>query len=161
MIVGNGDLASEIIDRDGFLFFASGVSNSGEVSEKQYEREYNLLMEQPKNLRLVYPSSIAVFYSSTRYAQHKRWMENTVKMNFPHWVILRLGNITWGKNPHTFINRFREQKKRGEQLDIWDTYRYVVDKDEFHHWLGLIPDRNCEINVGRRMKVADIVKEYV
>ena len=41
-------------------------------------------------------------------------------------------------------------------------YRYVVDKDEFLHWLNMIPPWSCELNIpGRRMKVREIVREYV
>ena len=39
---------------------------------------------------------------------------------------------------------------------------YICDKDEFLHWMDLIPEWPCEMNiVGRRMKVKDIVKEFV
>jgi hypothetical protein len=161
LIVGDGDIASKIIDREGFCFFASGVSFSGETREEEYEREYRLLLEQPKDLRLVYPSSMSVFYAHNRYTQHKIAMELMIHRLFPKWTILRMGNITWGNNPHTLINFFKGQKARGEKLDIQDTYRYIITEEEFHHYLALIPDWNCEMNIGRRMKVEDIVKEYV
>lgn len=163
MIVGNGDIASAIEDRDGLLFFASGVSNSREKRESEYNREKNLLMSQNRSMHIVYFSSLCVFYSNSRYAKHKREMENLVKIFFATWAILRFGNITWGTNQHTLINHLKKQKKNGKKLIIKDTYRYICDKEEFRHWLSMIPkDWSCEMNVpGRRMKVADIVKKYI
>jgi hypothetical protein len=88
-------------------------------------------------------------------------MEALIK-EFPHYTIIRLGNIDWGINPHTIINYLKSEYKAGRPLEIQDVYRYIVSKDEFLYWIGLIPDWNCEMNIpGRRMKVKDIVKEYV
>ena len=39
MIVGNGNIAKVLKDRDDLVFFASGVSNSSCTDEKEYERE--------------------------------------------------------------------------------------------------------------------------
>lgn len=157
MIIGSGDIASVLPNREDLLFFASGVSNSQEIRGEEFRREVDLLLKSQDDFkRIVYFSSLSVFYSDTRYAQHKRRMEKTVK-NFPQYTIIRLGNITWGNNPHTLINYM----KAHPQAEIKDEYRYVCDKDEFLHWINLIPNWNVEINIpGRRMKVAQIVKEY-
>jgi hypothetical protein len=160
VIVGNGDIASVLPERDDLLFFASGVSNSRETRESEYEREEILLREQEAQ-HIVYISSLSVFYSNTRYARHKRHMESEIR-KFPVHTILRIGNISWGTNPHTLINHFRNQVKKGEHLDIQDTYRYIVDKEEFLHWVSLIPEWSCEINIpGRKLKVKEVVDEYV
>ncbi len=160
MIVGNGDIASVITDRKDLLFFASGVSNSKEDRESEYQREIDLLLKQDRSLRIVYFSSLSVFYTDTRYTRHKKTMEALVK-TFPRYTILRLGNITWGKNPHTIINYFREKIRRGEKFEIQDVYRYIVEKDEFLHWLAMIPNWNCEMNItGKRMKVREIIDKY-
>lgn len=162
-VVGDGDVAS-VIPRmyrefDDILFFASGVSNSQETRESEYEREIDLLLEQRRDVHLVYFSSLSIFYSHTRYAQHKRDMEQIVKANFPEHTIIRLGNITWGDNPHTLINYLKAHPK----AEIRDEYRYICDKDEFLHWVRLIPlDFNCDINIpGKRLKIKEIVDEYV
>lgn len=163
MIIGNGDIASALkeVDRDNLLFFASGVSNSLEDRESEYDREVKLLVEQDSNKHCVYFSSLSVFYSTTRYAMHKLIMESKVKLRFETYTIIRLGNITWGDNPHTLINFIRNRIKKGKPFEVQDTYRYIVDKDEFLHWMSMIPDWNCEMNItGRRMKVAEIVRQY-
>ena len=158
MIIGNGDIASVLPDREDLLFFASGVSNSQETRESEYHRERDLLLEQPRDAHIVYLGSLAVFYSETRYTAHKRSMEAIIKHNWSRYTILRLGNIAWGDNPHTLINYL----KAHPEAEIRDEYRYVIDKDEFLHWISLIPSWNCEMNCpGRMLKVQDIVKEFV
>lgn len=163
MIIGDGDIASVLPDREDLTFFASGVSNSQETNEDEYAREYNLLTEQiGKHKHMVYFSSLAIFYSDTRYTQHKRIMEAVTRKLFKNHTIIRLGNIDWGKNPHTLINHLKKQKKEGKKLDIQDVYRYIVNKEEFLHWISLIPTWSCEMNVpGQRMKVEEIAKKYI
>jgi len=160
VIVGSGDIASAIIDREGLLFFASGVSNSQETRESEYQREKDLLLEQDRSKHLVYFGSLSIFYSEGRYAKHKKEVEDLVKENFERHTIMRLGNIVWGNNPHTIINYFRNRIKEGKSLEIQDTYRYIVDKEEFQYWIGMIPEWSCEMNVpGKRMSVVEIANE--
>lgn len=161
MIAGHGDIVGAIADRPDLLFFASGVSNSSEIRESEYRREIELLWHQDHSMHIVYFSSLCIFYSDSRYASHKRTMEDLVKWWFNRYTIMRLGNITWGTNPHTLINFIRNQIRNRQSIEIQDAYRYIVDREEFQHWLGKIPNWSCEINVpGRRMKVRDIVREY-
>ena len=162
MIIGNGDIASVIKDKKGLLFFASGVSNSKEGKESEYQREKDLLLSQDRSKHLVYFGSLCIFYSNSRYANHKRQMEELVKKNFPHYTIFRMGNITWGKNPHTLINYLKARAGAGRPLIIRNTYRYLVDKEELLHWLDMIPKWNCEMNItGQRLKVSRVVDKYI
>ena len=164
MIIGHGDIASilQTKDREDRIYFASGVSNSLEERESEYQREigllFTLLSEQK---HLVYFSSLCVFYSNTRYAEHKKAMENWIKKLFHNYTIMRMGNITWGTNPNTLINFIKNKIRNREPFEVQDVYRYVVDKDEFLHWIDMIPEWSCEMNiVGKQMKVKDIVKEF-
>lgn len=162
MIVGRGDIAKVLgpVDRKDLIFFASGVSNSRETRESEYKREVDLLLEQDKSKKLVYFSSLCVFYSKSRYASHKKHMEDLIKENFPKYIVLRLGNITWGNNTHTLINFFKHKIKKGEDFEVKNTYRYLIDKDELLHWLKMIPEWNCEMNItGKRMKVSAIIRD--
>lgn len=162
MIIGHGDIASVLVDRPGRCYFAAGVSNSAETRLSEFERELCLLRAQLPHLRLVYFSSLSVFYADTPYTLHKLRMEAAVREFFPCYTIVRLGNITWGNNPHTLINTLRAREISGEPQVIHDVYRYVIDAGELRHWLDMIPPWNCEMNItGRRMKVLDIYKEYV
>jgi nucleoside-diphosphate-sugar epimerase len=158
-ILGHGDIASVLKDRHDLLFFASGVSNSKETREEEYNREVQLMMQQDKNKHIVYFSSLCVFTSNSRYAQHKKMMEGTARSYFDKSTIIRIGNISFGVNPHTIINFLKNKIRLGEEIEIQDTFRYIVDKEEFLYWIGLIPDWSCEMNItGERMKVEEIVR---
>ena len=95
MIIGKGDIASVLEDRTDLLYFASGVSNSQEKRESEYQREVDLLLKQDKTKHIVYFGSLCIFYSNTRYAKHKKSMENLVKENFENYALIRLGNINF------------------------------------------------------------------
>lgn len=156
MIIGNGDLASVIIDRQDVTFFASGVSDSKETNPTEFEREKELLSNQPTLKHLVYFSSLCIYYSDTAYANHKRIMEQWVKQWFESYTIIRIGNISWGKNPNTLINYL----KAHPEAEIQKVYRHIIDKEEFQYWLSMIPvgQRN-EMNVpGIRWWVPNLVK---
>lgn len=158
-IIGNGDIAS-VLPKSDLLFFASGVSNSQCNDESAYKRELDLLLDQPRDVHLVYFSSLAVLSSRNRYTAHKRWMELAVKREFPLYTIVRIGNIEFGSNPNTIINYLKNKIASNQEFEVQDVYRYLVSKDEFLYWVNLIPDWSCEMNIpGRRVKVEHIVKE--
>lgn len=162
MIIGHGDIASVLVDHPDRIYFASGVSNSSETRDAAYDREKNLLLSYwPSDKKLIYFSSLCIFYSDTRYAQHKMDMETLVE-GFERYAIIRVGNILFGSNPRTLINHLRIRKAAGLPLEIQDAYRYVVDKGEFLHWLDIMPDDNCIVNIwGRKMTVREIIEEFV
>lgn len=163
MIIGTGDIGTVLkeVDRSDLLFFASGVSNSQETKDKEYQREKGLLLRQNRRSHVVYFSTLSVFYGKSKYIKHKRRMEELIKRTFPKYTIVRLGNISWGSNPHTIINYLRNKIKNNEPFEVHDVYRFVIDRDEFLQWMNFIPKWNCEMNItGRRLKVAEIIKEY-
>lgn len=161
MIVGTGDIASVLNDRDGAIFFAAGVSNSSEKRESEFNREYELLNKQDKNKCIFYFSSIAIddISKNSEYLQHKRRMELFIKSNFENYNIIRIGNITWGANPNTFINYIRNKIKNGEPVEIKDEYKYMIDKEQ----LVLLADNlpligQNQISVfGRMAKVKELI----
>lgn len=162
MIIGHGDIASVLLDRPDRLYFASGVSNSAETRAAEFQREKSLLLKQDRAAHLIYFSSLCVFYSNTPYAFHKLDMERIIKHEFPRHCIVRLGNITWGRNPHTLLNHLRDAFVNVQPVELRDVYRYIISLDEFRHWLELIPPWTCEMNMpGRRLLVKDIYQEYV
>lgn len=132
MIIGNGDIASIIEDREGAIFFAAGVSNSSETRDAEFKREMDLLKAQDTSKCIFYFSSIALDNNSinTPYFNHKRNIEQYIKTNFKNYNIIRIGNITWGSNPNTFINYIKNKKSKGEVVEIKDEYRYMIDKEQ-------------------------------
>ena len=161
MIVGRGDIASVLNDRDGAIFFASGVSNSNETRESEFMREIELLEKQDKTKCIFYFSSIALddLSKNSQYLQHKRSMELLVKSNFENYNIIRIGNITWGSNPNTFINYIKNKKSKGETVEIKDEYKYVIDKEQLVLLTDNLPltGQNTICVFGRMAKVAELV----
>jgi hypothetical protein len=132
MIIGTGDIASILNDRDGAIFFAAGVSNSSETRESEFYREYELLDKQDTDKCIFYFSSISIddLSKNSQYIAHKRKMELLIKSNFQNYNIIRIGNIMWGTNPNTFINYIKNKIKNGEPVEIKDEYKYMIEKEQ-------------------------------
>jgi hypothetical protein len=134
MIIGSGDIASVLNDREGALFFASGVSNSNCTVEKEYFREIEMLLDlsylHRKDHTLFYFSSISISEKVTRYYCHKQVMEMIVRLGFERYNIIRIGNIDWGKNPHTFVNAIKAKQAKGEPVEIRDEWKYMISKEQ-------------------------------
>lgn len=82
MIIGRGSLSKLVNDREGFLFFAAGVSDSlifdRNLTEAQREgialaNELDKALDA--NLMFVYFSTISIFTKQTQYTEHKKAME--------------------------------------------------------------------------------------
>lgn len=163
-IIGSGDIAKALNDREGFIFFAAGVSNSCELDELQYERERKRLLRDIEiaikaDMHLVYFSSIACFYSMTRYTVHKMEMELLIQERCLNYTIIRIGNISWGTNPNTFINFIRNKKSRGEYVVIRDEWKYMIDKEALLFITDNLPKYGKhEISIfGEMKKVKDLI----
>jgi hypothetical protein len=164
MITGSGDIAGVLNDRTGFLFFAAGVSKSSETDEAEYERERerlfrNVEIANQQRLTLVYFSSISRFYRMTRYTVHKYEMEQLIKTYCEHYHIVRIGNISFGKNPNTFINYIRARKAEGKFVEVRDEWKYMIEKEELQYVVDNLPwGGKHEISVfGQMKKVKDVI----
>jgi hypothetical protein len=163
MIVGKGDIASVLNDRYDIIFFASGVSNSSETRDSEFQKEIDLLLKQDKSKCVYYFSSIALDISDkvvNRYYLHKLQMEALIKSNFENYVIIRIGNINWGKNPNTFLNAMRNKIMNNEPVHIVDEYRYIINKEQLLLMTDNLPSKGQhQISVfGRMAKVRDLLK---
>ena len=159
MIIGNGDIAKVLNDREGALFFASGISNSQLITKEGMIREIDLLMKQDETSCAFYFSTISIYTHFNGYTMHKENMENIIRRKFKNYNIIRLGNIDWGTNPNTFLNNLRGKKARGEPFEIRDEYKFMISKEQ----LLLITDNlpltgQNEINIfGDMKKVIDLI----
>ena len=162
MIIGNGDIAEALkpIDRDDLAFIASGLSNSRAVDSINYMRELQMINKY-KDGHIVYFSSLCVYYSghdnwnpNDRYAIYKRNIERYIRETCFLYTIVRLGNLTWGKNPHTLLNYL----KAHPEAERRDEIRYLIDKEEFQHWMKLIRPGVCDIMnlTGKMINVKDL-----
>ena len=118
MIIGSGLIAKSLknIDTGDILYFASGVSNSLETRDSEFEREASLLKEnmtKNANSKLIYFSTLSVNDQSKQaspYVLHKLRIEDFIKNNSDNYLILRIGNIVGkGGNPHTLFNFLKTQ----------------------------------------------------
>ena len=163
MIVGRGDIASILNDREGAIFFVSGVSNSLEKRESEYERERKLLSEQDKTKCIFYISSITIDnkekFEVSRYLQHKKEMEDYIKNNFENYNIIRIGNITWGSNPNTFLNYIKNKIQNNESFFISDEYKFMITEKELLSLTDNLPLKSQnQISVfGKMVKVKDLI----
>lgn len=161
MIIGNGNIARVLKDRDDLIFFASGVSDSMCTNQKEYDREFDLIKAQDKNMHIVYFSNLGIYYKNDMYTNHKIKIEEFIRDNFISYTIVRIEVCEWVKNKTTILNVFKEKIRKNEEIEIMDTTRYVLSLDEFLYWLDLIiAGRKNEMNIlGRKMKISEIVEE--
>jgi len=160
-IHGRGDIASVITDKDGYIFYCNGVSNRLPLTKDAMAKEVTEVSSTPKDSMFVYISTLSIYYSNSEYTQHKMRMEAIIQKNFPNYCIFRIGNIKWGDNPNTLINKLGSDIYHKRPLQIKDEYRYIIDKEEFRHWISMIPQTGKhEMNVtGQRFKVRTIVEQ--
>lgn len=161
-IIGNGSIAKLLNDREGFVFFAAGISNSqAKRNIEESNREAKLLADHVMNankkqlLMVVYFSTISIFYRNSDYTFHKRLMENQLKGTAVNYTIIRLGNIWECTNPNTFINAYKSNPYEPRY-----EYKYMIGKKQ----LNLITDNlprtgQHEISIfGEMVLVKDVLK---
>ena len=161
MIIGDGNIAKVLKDRDDLIFFASGVSDSSCKDKNEYDREFKLLKQQDKNIHLVYFSNLGIYYKNDMYTNHKIKIEDYIRDNFKSYTIVRIEVCEWVNNKTTILNVFKKKIKNNESINIMDTFRYVLSLEEFLYWIDLIVvGRKNEMNIlGRKMKISEIVDE--
>ena len=158
-IIGHGNIARILKDRYGAIFFASGVSNSNETDHKAFEREYLLLLDQPRDKCLFYFSSIQLFEKDTPYFTHKMVIESIIDEFWDNYNIIRIGNIDWDENPNTFLNFLRNKIAKGEPIQIKDEYRYLISQEQLRLLTDNLPlkGKNIINAFGRMGKVKDLI----
>lgn len=145
MIIGSGLIAQSLqsIDQDTYLFFASGVSNSLETRNSEFEREFSLLknsIAKHPECRLIYFSTLSIndqSKQSSHYVLHKLRLEEYIRTNTSSHLILRIGNIVGnGGNPNTLFNFLRNQIFQGNTFTIHQrARRLLVDIDDVSKFL--------------------------
>lgn len=160
MIIGRGDIATAIKDREGYTFYVNGVSNRTPITDVTASNEVVGVSACDKECMFVYVSTLSIYYSNSEYTRHKVMMENLIRKNFDNYAIIRIGNIKWGDNPNTLLNNLSFKIHNGQTFRTLDEYRYLIDREEFQHWLSMIPRYGKhEMNItGQRYKVKEIVK---
>jgi nucleoside-diphosphate-sugar epimerase len=172
MVVGNGLIANAFQcyrDNTDIILFASGVSNSKELDDNLYRKEFDLLKTFVGNKsKLIYFSTCSIYDSSlsdSKYIFHKLTIEKFIRDNFERFIIFRLPNVVGAtNNNNTFFNFFRNKLKNFETVKIQkDGVRYLIDIDDLVLYLPLIIDSksdNCSINVSfdNKLKIIEIIE---
>lgn len=160
MIVGNGLIGTVFRNNDkkNTVFFASGVSNSLEKNNTNFQREEVLLrktIQENSNKLLVYFSTCSVYDSSknqSAYVQHKLRMENMVEKLAPFYLVLRASNAVGnGGNPNLLLNYVMHNIRHNIPIKLHtQASRNLIDVEDLKNiTLQLLRDeyQNTVINV--------------
>lgn len=172
MIIGSGMIANYFkkfkINED-VLIFASGVSNSKETDELEFEREFKLIKKY-ENLDkvFVYFSTCSVFDDSLRetsYVKHKLKIENYIEKKIKRFIIFRVPTVI-GKtnNPNTLFNSFITKIKNNQPIKVQlKTRRYLIDLQTLAeiviYTVNVNKYHNRVINIGLRKSIS--IKEII
>jgi len=139
VVVGSGLLGSSmssLSNNEDIIIFASGVSNSKEINENEYLREFNLLKTFiGTEKKLIYFSTCSVLYEClqpSKYIIHKKHIENFIKNNFKNYIIFRLPNVVGrAVNKHTSFNFFKNNLINNLPINVEkNSTRYFIDVDD-------------------------------
>ncbi len=135
MIIGNGMLANSLkpFDEENIVVFASGVSNSLETKDSEFDREIQLLystVEKFPNKKLIYFSTCSIYDLSkveSPYVMHKLKVEEIISKICPRYTIFRVGNaVGSGGNPNTLINFLENSIRNGQVISLHNKARRVL-----------------------------------
>jgi nucleoside-diphosphate-sugar epimerase len=141
MVVGRGTMAkafAELADDKHFLIFASGVANSKETLQSEFDRELNLLEEnitKHKDLHFVYFSTCSIYdleESNSPYVKHKLFIEQLIKEKCPVYNIFRVSNVVgFTNNTTTIFNYLVNNIKNQVHFKLWaNAYRNILAVDD-------------------------------
>lgn len=164
MIIGNGLIASVFknskIDYANYIIFASGVSNSQETSDDEYEREKDLVIKtinENKGLKIIYFSSILSDTTKNKYFENKLEIEEIIKSISNNYIIFRLPQIIGGNgNPRNLVNYFKNSIINGDEIIINNRLeRSLLDIDDLFKIVNYCKDKvTCEtLNVSGIEKI--------
>lgn len=142
MVVGTGLLAKAFLEYendDNIIVFASGVSNSKEISRDEFNKEEKLLdfylEKYGKNKHFVYFSTCSVYdtyFERSEYTKHKINMEKIIIEKAFNYNIFRLPQVLGKNNKNQLIGFFYESIKMEKSFELFDIERNIIDiKDVF------------------------------
>jgi len=156
MIVGNGLLAktfSKYATSEDIIIFASGVSDSDETKEENFDREKQLLLDTIKenpNSLIVYFSSCDVIYSDIikkPYYEHKLEMENIIQ-KLSKYYIFRLPQVI-GKscNKKSLINYFIDSIQEYKAFIVFEkAYKNIIAIQEVYNMIDYLLENKIMTN---------------
>ena len=163
MVVGNGLISKSFIDyinNTDYLIFASGVSNSKEDRDSEFERELNLIKENINtHSKFIYFSTIN--NGDSKYFLHKRNMEKYIIDNSNNYLIFRLPNVVGnGGNVKNIFNYLNIKIINDEFIKVQNVTRSLVDIDDIKkicEYCFNLKNKILNISNIETIKVIDIV----
>lgn len=163
MIIGNGLISNafkEYSNNDDYLIFASGVSNSGEDRDSEFNREFLLIKEYITTYsKFIYFSTIND--GNSKYFIHKRNIENYISSNSKNYLIFRLPNVVGnGGNVNNIFNYLNQKILNDEVIKVQDINRSLIDIDDVKNICEQcfnIKNTILDISIIEEIKVIDIV----
>jgi len=174
MVIGNGLIAKSFLVSDLYfddcVIFASGVSNSTELQELQYDREKKLLLkliyEHPEK-KLVYFSTCSIYSEKkSAYLTHKLGMEELIRSCCQDFLILRLPNIVgYSKNPFQLTNFLFKKILDGEEVPVFKgTSRNLIDVEDLPKIVKIIVSDSSynilDIAFENRIDMMDLLAKF-
>lgn len=174
MVVGRGMLANafgEYVDSDDVVVFASGVSNSSETKDAEFERERALLartLQENRDRLLVYFSTCSVYdkyFPVSRYTKHKVEMEEIISSKEGSYLIARLPQVVGNLgNQKTLVNFLFNSIQNGTKFKLYDIERNLIDVDDVFSIVNQAIKQNLTVNSSINIanpvnvKVTDLVR---
>jgi UDP-2-acetamido-2,6-beta-L-arabino-hexul-4-ose reductase len=152
MVIGNGMVAKSFDaykTNDGFVIFASGVSNSKNITTEAYTRELTLLL----NIIDKYSDKILVYFSTcslydpaeteSPYVLHKHKIEAIIQQKVASYYIFRVSNLVGeSNNPNTILNYFYYHIFKKINFNLWTgSSRNLIDTDDMFRIVDYILQR--------------------
>ena len=173
MIIGKGLIAKAFLEYendDNIIVFASGVSNSKEISRDEFNREEKLLdfylEKYGKNKHFVYFSTCSVYdtyFERSEYSKHKINMEKIIIEKAFSYNIFRLPQVLGKNNKNQLIGFLYESINMEKSFELFDIERNIIDiKDVFILVDKILKEnifKNQIINIAnpKNIKVLDLV----
>lgn len=163
MVVGNGLISKsfdDYIDNEDYLIYASGVSDSSEDRDSEYDREFNLIKNHiSTNSKFIYFSTIN--NRDSKYFLHKRNMEKYIIDNSNNYLIFRLPNVVGnGGNINNIFNYLNKKIINDEFIKVQNVNRSLIDIDDVKNiceYCFNLKNKMLNISNIEIIKVIDIV----
>jgi nucleoside-diphosphate-sugar epimerase len=174
MVIGSGMFANKFAKYcsiDDIVLLASGVSNSLEQSQLEFDREFAVvkqgILDNPGKL-IVYFSTSSMYdpiSKNSPYTKHKLNMEGYIKTHARKYLIFRVSQVIGRSNNTTLINFIINHIQNEIEFPVWSgSTRNLIDLDDVYRIIDYIIEYklfvNQTINVANlhNIAVVDIVK---
>jgi nucleoside-diphosphate-sugar epimerase len=171
MVIGNGLMGrtfSSFTEYDEVVIFASGVSNSKEQNDYEFEKETTLLndtISKNKNKKLIYFSTVFIDNIKSKYYTHKKNMETIIVEKCQNYLIVRLPQVVgYCGNSNNLFNFLKNKINCGDEIQIdKSAIRSLIDVDDVYKIVtNIIPKYSNQILNLKGIEdvyVSDIVEE--